>query len=226
MGDSLEDGPISPEGGAPPPPPDIEALFQQAEVARQRQVWEEAIRLYRQTLLIDPTRIKSRLGLGQCYEAKSREEGFQACLQMALDEYRKAVRQDPSCVPAYDALLAVAVKTRDLDVVLDECKATLLASPDNPVLKEVIRKIQTLLLMQTERKSDVTSPPPPLVSFLFGLVAPGLALLSTAAYILLRLKGGGLENAALIGQVLIKVAVAAVVSFLGYKTYLVWRHTR
>jgi hypothetical protein len=217
--------PSPPEGGPPAPPGTGEELFFQAEGFRHRQVWEEAIRLYRFSLQKSPDKLETRFGLGLSYEGKSREPGYESYLQAAMAEYRKIIGMDPRWIRAHDALLAASAKADALDDMLSEYHGLIAAGKDVQAFKDTLKKVQALLLLKTAPAEKIV-PPPPIMSFLFGLAAPGIGILALLAAFIVRLKGGGEGNPLLIFRILMKISMGGFFSFLGYKVYLYWRSLR
>jgi tetratricopeptide (TPR) repeat protein len=221
-----------PGDGAPeiqPPDPSVPAkdYFSEAEAARRNLVWEEAIRLYRHAVKQNPANMDAVYGLALSYEAKGREPGYESYLQSALAEYRRMIALDPSSAKAHDGLLAAAVKQDLLGDLLEEYKALIAKGGEHvEVFRAVLRKIQTLLLMKASPVKAEVTPPPPLLSFLLGLVAPGIGIISLGVAMLLRLKGGGSPQAGMIAYGLVRLSVGAFFSFFGYKIYLYWRVSR
>ncbi len=201
-------------------------MFQAAEAARHRQVWEEAIRLYRFALQKSPSHMKAIHGLALSYEAKSREPGYGSYLESAMGEYRKMTALEPRLREAHDGLLAAAVRAGLLDELMEEYKSRISRGGDVLAFQECFRKMQALLLLRADPVKRDASPPPAAISFLFGLIAPGMGLICAGAALFLRVKGGGSQNALLISYGLMKLAFGAFTSFLGYKIFLYWRVSR
>jgi hypothetical protein len=217
---------VPPPDGPVVPPETADQLFAQAEDFRHRQVWEEAIRLYRFCLQKDPARLDAAFGLAQTYEGKAREPGYESYAQSAMAEYRRITILDPSSSRAHDALLAAGLKADSLDELLADYKSRLAKAGEQEVFRSVIRKIEALLLLKAAPVKVVAFRPPPFIAVLFGLLAPGVAVLSIIASLILRLKGGQEGTAPLIAAVLMKVSVASFIAFVAYKLYVSWRSTR
>ncbi len=212
-----------PEGGFPLPPENAEELFLQAEEARRRQVWEKAIRCYRFSLQKDPSRKDALRGLALSYEAKSLEPGYESYLSSAMEQYRKIIALDPACGPAHDGLLVAAAKSGLLDELMKEYKERIAAGGSVHAFRDAFRKMQTLLLLRAAPIKTAPPPVPPLLSLLFGLVAPGVGVLTLIGAVLVRLKGGAAPTALLIAYGLAKISFFSFLSFLGYKVFLYWR---
>jgi tetratricopeptide (TPR) repeat protein len=215
-----------PDQGPVAPPGTAEELFRQAEDFRHRQVWEEAIRFYRFSLQKDPSNPAAHKGLAASYEAKSREPGYESYLQSAMGEYRKIIAQNPTSNEAHDSLLAAAVRAGELDALMEEYKARIAKGGDVEAFRKAFGKMRSLFLVQTEQTKSKIEPPPAIVSFLFGSVAPGISLIAGGAAMFVRLKGGANHNAALISLILLKISLGAFFSFLAYKVFLFWRESR
>jgi len=212
-----------PEGGPPLPPESAEVLFLQAEEARRHQVWETAIRHYRFALQKDPSRKDALHGLALSYEAKSLEPGYESYLSSAMEQYRKMIALDSACGMAHDGLLVAAAKMGLLNELMEEYRKRIASGGPVQAFREAFRKMQTLLLLQAAPVKKGGSPPPPIFSLLFGVVAPGVAILTLIGAILVRVKGGSAPTATLIAYGLAKISFFSFLSFLGYKVFLYWR---
>lgn len=219
----MDDPSLPAEPSGPPVPPEsAEELYAQAETARHKQVWEEAIRLYRFALQKSPNHKESIQGLALAYQEKSREPGYESYFQSAVGEYRKLVLLDPLDPKAHDALLAAVLKADTLDALLDDYKRLAAQSSQPQIFKDGIRKIQTLLLLRT---SNVKKGPPPLpgfVNLIFSLIAPGVAVVALIAGVIVRLKGQT-DTSTLFTLALFKTSFAAFFSFIGYKIFVYLR---
>lgn len=223
--ESLGDPLPPPEGGPPAPPGTAEELFFQAEASRHRQVWEEAMRLYRFALQKSPDKPEFRYGLALAYEGKAKEPGYESYLHSAITEYRKIIASDPGWAKAHDALLAASLKADLLDDLLAEYQAKITAGKDVQMFKDTLRKIQALLILKAAPVVKAT-PPPPLLSFLLGFAAPGIGVVTLIAALIIRLKGGGAEASGLIAMGLMKLSLGGFLSFFCFKVYVYWRSTR
>jgi len=127
----------------------LPVLVQRGDDARRRQLWEIAIESYQAALKLSPNDSTLHLVLGQSLEGKSRDKDGGAYVHLAMEQYRQALRQNPASTAAHDALLAAATKTRQLAEILDEYKARMEKDPQNPAWREGVKKIQTLMLLDT-----------------------------------------------------------------------------
>jgi len=224
----MEDAPAGPVPGGGPPlqPGEPEEWFRRAEDFRRRQVWEESIRLYRFYLQSNPSSLDALRGLALSCEGKSREPGYESYLQESIILYRRMVALSPGFGAGHDGLLAASAKAGLLEPLIEEYETRIARGGDVAVFQDALRKMEAMLVMKISRDGRTLPPLPPLVSLLFGLVAPGLGLLSAGFALLVRLKPGMFPAAPLLAEGIFKISLMLFFSFLAYKVFLYWRVSR
>lgn len=218
------------DGQAPSPPSasdasiTAEVYLQQAEAARQKMVWEEAIRLYRLTLKSTPDNLRARRGLAQAYEAKGQEPGGKAFLQMAMEEYRRIAAIDPSSPEPHDALLAAAVRTGQLEELVGEYKVRVAKDPGNEALRVAFRKMQTLFFLQAEPRKAASLPRHKMTWWVLEGALPLVSLLSLVAGLILRTYGANFAFGPLLSKALLRSSWFGLLVYLIYKMFLSLRN--
>ncbi len=167
----------------------LEAFLKQADIARQRQAWDDVVKIFQVALKQLPEERSLRRGLAAAYVAKADRMGFKPMYQRAMEEYWRLVTSDPSDDLAHEGLLTAAVKADQLGEVLEEYRARIARNPEVVFYRAAFKKIQALYLMRVETKTD-GPPPGRLVPLLLGRVAPIVALLCFVGWIVVRLKIG------------------------------------
>jgi hypothetical protein len=133
---------------------------------------------------------------------------------------------DPSSPKMHDILLAAASKAGLLDELMEKYKARIAQGGDVNLFQDGLRKIQALLLLRAAPVKKELAPPPPLISFLFGFIAPALGALMLIIAVMIRFKGGDSPTAAIVTRGLIKMSFGAFFAFFGYKVFMYWRVSR
>jgi tetratricopeptide (TPR) repeat protein len=216
----------APGGGPPLPPGEPEEWFRRAEDFRRRRVWEEAIRLYRFYLQWNPSNLDALRGLAFACEGKSREPGYESYLQESMVLYRKMIALDPKYGPAHDGLLAASAKAGLLEPLIEEYEGRIAKGGEVAAFREDLRKMEAMLIMKISKEKRALAPLPVFVSLLFGLLAPGLGLLSAGFALLVRMKPGMFPSAPLLSEGIFKLSLMFFFSFLAYKVFVYWRVSR
>ncbi|HRY29179.1 MAG TPA: tetratricopeptide repeat protein [Elusimicrobiota bacterium] len=160
--------------------PSLTALLREAENYRQQKIWEAAIPSYQKALKLEPGHVRSHLGLGHVYAAKGQEAGSRGFLLLSAEHFRKALATDPNCREAHESLLAVTAKMGQWDELLQDYKARLVKDPENPSLKDAMKKIQAAFLLRT---TPSAAPPKP-QGLLWTFFNVGLPLLGFVSFFL------------------------------------------
>ncbi|MBL0058213.1 MAG: hypothetical protein IPP35_03700 [Elusimicrobia bacterium] len=167
----------------------IEAFLKQADIARQRQAWDDVVKIFQVALKQLPEERALRRGLAAAYVAKADRMGFKPMYQRAMEEYWRLVTSDPSDELSHEGLLTAAVKADQLGEVLEEYRARIARSPDVDFYRAAFKKIQALYLMRVETKTDA-APGGRFVPLILGRVAPIVALLCLVGWVVVRFKIG------------------------------------
>lgn len=128
----------------------VEAFLKQADIARQRQAWDDVIKIFQVALKQAPEERRFRFGLANAYSGKADQAGFRPLHQRALEEYWRLVNSDPSDDKAHDALLATAVKADQLAEVMEEYRSLMAKFPESTIYRDTFKKIQTLYFLRAE----------------------------------------------------------------------------
>jgi tetratricopeptide (TPR) repeat protein len=224
----MEDAPAGPApGGGPPlPPGEPEEWFLRAEDFRRRRVWEEAIRLYRFFLQWNPSSLDALRGLALACEGKSREPGYGSYLHESIILYRRMIALSPGFGAAHDGLLAASSKAGLLEPLIEEYEARIAQGGEVAAFQDALRKMEAMLILKISGDKRALPPLPVFVSLLFGLLAPGLGLLSAGFALLVRLKPAMFPSALLLSGGIFKISLMLFFSFFAYKVFQYWRVSR
>lgn len=166
----------------------LDSFLKQADIARQRQAWDDVIKIFQVALKQAPEDRRFRFGLAQAYSAKADQSGFKAMHQRALEEFWWLVNSDPSDMKAHDGLLATAVKADQLADVMEEYRQRMTRLPENAFYKDAFKKIQTLYFLRAEPKKQTSGGG--FVNVVAGRLAPLGALGCLLAWVFVRMKIG------------------------------------
>lgn len=167
----------------------VEAFLKQAEIARQRQSWDDVIKIFQVALKQMPEERRFRHGLAQAYGAKADRAGFKPLFQRSVEEYWRLVNSDPLDVRAHDGLLAAAVRADQLPDVMEEYRARMNQQPDLEIYRETFKKIQTLYFLKAEPAKPVAAGSKFLHTAM-ARVAPLLSLALLIGWVILTFKIG------------------------------------
>lgn len=106
---------------------------------------DEAIRLYKRALQLQPTSGRTHYFLGEQWHNRGKTD-------KAREHYLEAVRWEPDCVPAYNSLARILAQEGKLDKATDICRMGLVFSPDSEVLHCTLG---TLLARQGQRTEAI-----------------------------------------------------------------------
>lgn len=207
--------------------PIVEAFLKQADIARQKQAWDDVVKIFQIALKQIPDDRQLRHGLAAGFVAKADRLSFRPFYQHAIEEYWRLVNSDPKDDKAHEGLMTAAVKADQLSDVMEEYRARLARGTDVVCYREAFKKIQALYFLKAEPHRDTQST----VGFVqtaFGRVAPAVALLSLIAWTVVRLKIGPKADMAsprllATATVLIRTSVF---TFLGSLFYYIVRFLR
>lgn len=205
----------------------LDSFLKQADIARQRQAWDDVIKIYQVALKQAPEDRRFRFGLAQAYSAKADQSGFKAMHQRALEEFWRLVNGDPSDVKAHDGLLATAVKADQLADVMEEYRQRMTRLPENSFYKDAFKKIQTLYFLRAE-PTKVTAASGGFLNVFAGRLAPLGALGCLLAWVFVRMKiGPNAETAGrtllLLESVLGRLGFFLILGSLAYYAYRIFR---
>jgi tetratricopeptide (TPR) repeat protein len=208
-----------------------QGYLKQAEAARQRQAWDEAIKIYQVALRQLPDDGPLRLGLAQAYEAKARQMNLKPIFLMALQEYWRLIHVDPSNVKAVDGLLAVAYNAGQLAEVMEEFRALMTTFPEVDAYKQAFKKIETLFLFSAEPNKTAAAGSPGIVHTILGRGAPLAALVCLLGWVIVRMKGGptGESLSPLmrgLQALFFKTTFFLMLTYVGYQGFLRLRNTK
>jgi tetratricopeptide (TPR) repeat protein len=169
--------------------PIVEAFIRQADIARQKQAWDDVVKIFQIALKQIPEDRKLRHGLAAAYVAKADRMAFPPFYQHAMEEYWRLVNSDPKDEKAHEGLLTSAVKADHLGDVMDEYRSRLARGSEVECYRAAFKKIQALYFLKAEpQKQDPAAGG--LVRTAFGRVAPILALVCLVGWTVVRLKIG------------------------------------
>lgn len=216
---------------SPEASPSLEVLLKEADNARQRQWWDEAVKLHQAALKAFPDEPRLRLGLAQSYEGKARQTGLNPFFLMALQEYWRLVNANPADVKAVDGLLAAAYNAGQLDEVMEEFRSRMNQHPEVEAYKTTFKKIETLFLFSAEPRKSTAPGPNGFLHLLVGKILPFVALACFLGWFFLRLKagsGGGAisPTVRLLEAALPRFSVFSILAYLIYQGYLRLRSSR
>lgn len=206
-----------------------EGYLKQAEAARQKQAWDEAIKVYQIALRQLPDDLPLHLALAQAYEAKARQTNIKALSEMAIQEFWRVVRADPTQTKAVDGLLAAAYNAGRLSEVMEEFRGLMAAHPEVEAFKMAFKKIETLFLFSAAPPPVGGSGGPLQTAMERG--APLAALVSLLGWVVVRMKGGptGESLSPLmrgLQELFLKFGVFSAVAYLGYLGFTRLRKTQ
>lgn len=167
----------------------VEAFLKQADIARQKQAWDDVLKIYQIALKQIPNDRQLRHGLASAYVAKADRMSFRPFYQHAIEEYWHLVNSDPKDEKAHEGLLTAAVKADQLADVMEEYRARLARGTDVESYRAAFKKIQALYFLKAEPQRDTASSGGFLRTAL-GRVAPAVALLCLIGWTVVRLKIG------------------------------------
>lgn|GEM_PF-3528165 len=133
----------------------VDSFLRQADIARQKHLWDDAVRIYQVALLQIPDERRFHHGLAQVYGAKADHTGLTMFHQKAMDEYWRLIHSDPSDEKAHDALLAATVRSNLLGEVMEEYRSRMKQFPDVVAYANTFKKIQTLYFLKTSPVAQV-----------------------------------------------------------------------
>jgi tetratricopeptide (TPR) repeat protein len=169
--------------------PIVEAFIKQADIARQKQAWDDVVKIFQIALKQIPEDRQLRHGLAAAYVAKADRMSFRPFYQHAMEEYWRLVNTDPKDDKAHEGLLTSAVKADQLADVMDEYRARLARGSEVESYRAAFKKIQALYFLKAEpqREAPATGG---VIRKAFGRGAPLLALLCLIGWTVVRLKIG------------------------------------
>ncbi|MBK8574128.1 MAG: hypothetical protein IPN90_00070 [Elusimicrobia bacterium] len=175
--------------------PIVEGFLKQADIARQKQAWDDVVKIFQIALKQIPDDRRLRHGLAAGYTAKADRLSFRPFYQHAIEEYWRLVNSDPKDEKAHEGLLTAAVKADQLADVMEEYRARLARGSEVDCYRSAFKKIQALYLLRAEPQKET----PPTGGFLrtaFGRVAPLVALVCLVGWTVVRIKIGPHPDAA------------------------------
>lgn len=167
----------------------VEAFIKQADIARQKQAWDDVVKIFQVALKQIPEDRQLRHGLAAAYVAKADRMSFRPFYQHAMEEYWRLVNADPKDDKAHEGLLTSAVKADQLGDVMEEYRARLARGSEVECYRAAFKKIQALYFLKAEPQREA----PATGGFIrkaFGRAAPILALLCLIGWTVVRLKIG------------------------------------
>lgn len=173
----------------------VDAFIKQAEIARQKQAWDDVVKIYQIALKQIPEDRRLRHGLAAAYVAKADRAAFRPLYQHALEEYWRLVNSDPKDHKAHDGLLTAAEKADQLGELVDEYKARLARGSDVESYRVAFKKIQAIYFLKAEPQREAVSTGG-FIRTAFGRVAPIVALVCLVGWTVVRLKIGPREDIA------------------------------
>lgn len=166
-----------------------EGFLKQADIARQRQAWDDVLKIFQIALKQVPDDRRLRHGLAAAYVAKADRVSFKPFYQHALEEYWRLVNSDPKDAKAHEGLMTAAVKADQLAEVMEEYRARIARGVETDSYKEAFKKIQTLYFLKAE-PVQTSGSSGGFLRTVFGRVAPILALVCLIVWVILRQKIG------------------------------------
>ncbi len=106
-------------------------------------IWPGAIAEYEKLLAIKPTSGASHYYLGWCHNRQGRAD-------LAMDLFRRAIRLEPDCVPAYLDLAEALFKRKQFQEAEEVCRQGLAVAPNHARLHGNLG----LLLIQMGRRPE------------------------------------------------------------------------
>lgn len=169
--------------------PSVEAFLKQADIARQKQAWDDVVKIFQIALKQIPENRQLRHGLAAGYIAKADRMAFRPFYHHAVEEYWRLVNSDPKDEKAHEGLLTAAVKADQLADVLEEYRARLARGTEVECYRAAFKKIQALYLLKAEPQQEI-HPSGGFARAVFGRAAPLVALACLVAWIVIRIKIG------------------------------------
>lgn len=208
----------------------VEIYLKQAEIARQRLAWDDAVKVYQIALRQAPDDRRLRLGLAQSYEAKAQQAGLKPMFLMALQEYWRLVGQDPTDPKLHDGLLAVAMKADRMEDTLAEYQVRQKDHPEVEAYKEAFKKLQALLLLRAEPVVAASQSPKGFAHTLMSRIVPFLFLGCLIGWLVVAMKmgpgGAANPNLKATAAVLSKSSFFLIAIYLGYQVFLRLRSSK
>jgi tetratricopeptide (TPR) repeat protein len=200
----------------------VDVFLKQADIARQRQGWDDAIKIYQLALKQAPSDVRLHLGLAQSYQSKGDQAVSPPHYLMALQAYWRVLTLDPAHAKANDGILAAAQRAGQLQEVMEEFQARAARHPEIAAYKETFKKIQTILLMSVTQAQVGATAPAGFIHMLMARVAPLASVLLIIGSVVLRgyarYKGGAPTLEAL-GSIALKTGFFALFVAVGYRLY-------
>ncbi len=169
--------------------PIVEAFVKQADIARQKQAWDDVLKIFQIALKQIPDDRRLRHGLAAAYVAKADRMAFRPFYQHAIEEYWRLVNSDPKDEKAHEGLLTAAVKADQLGDVMDEYRARLARGSEVESYRAAFKKIQALYFLKAEPQPEAPSGGG-FIRTALGRVAPIVALVCLVGWTVVRLKIG------------------------------------
>ncbi len=210
----------------------VDGFIKQAEAARQRQAWDDAIKVYQVALRQAAEDPRLRLGLAQSYEAKARQIGLKPLFLVALQEYWRLVNANPADVKAVDGLLAVAFNAGQLPEVMEEFRDRIKKYPEIGSYRTIFKKIETLFLFSAEPRKTMAAGPRGAIHTILGRVLPFVALACLLGWVVVQMKAGKTPAAELpvavrvLQAIFAKFGIFSIVAYGVYQTHLRLRSSR
>ncbi len=167
----------------------VEGFLKQADIARQRQSWDDVLKIFQIALRQVPDDRRLRHGLAAAYVSKADRVSFKPFYQHALEEYWRLVNSDPKDPRAHEGLMTAAVKADQLAEVMEEYRARIARGVEAESYKEAFKKIQTLYFLKAEPVQS-SAPSGGFVRTVFGRAAPIVALVCLIVWVIVRQKIG------------------------------------
>ncbi len=169
--------------------PIVEAFIKQADIARQKQAWDDVVKIFQIALKQIPEDRRLRHGLAAAYVAKADRMAFRPFYQHAIEEYWGLVNSDPKDEKAHEGLLTASVKADQLGDVMEEYRARLARGSEVESYRGAFKKIQALYFLKAEPQREAPSAGG-FIRTAFGRIAPLLALICLVGWTIVRLKIG------------------------------------
>lgn len=210
--------------------PIVEAFIKQADIARQKQAWDDVVKIFQIALKQIPEDRRLRHGLAAGYVAKADRMAFRPFYQHAIEEYWRLVNSDPKDEKAHEGLLTAAVKADQLGDVMDEYRARLARGSEIESYRGAFKKIQALYLLKAEPNREA-APAGGFIRTAFGRVAPLVALVCLVGWTIVRMKIGPRPEVAspkmvATATVLVRTASFALLASLSYYTIRFFRTSK
>jgi hypothetical protein len=208
----------------------VEAFLKQAEIARQKQAWDDVVRIFQIALKQIPDNRQLQHGLAAAFVSKADRMSFRPFYQHAIEEYWRLVNSNPKDDRAHEGLLTAAVKADQLGEVMEEYRARLARGTEVECYRAAFKKIQALYFMRVETQGSGPKTAG-FFPFLFGRAAPIVALMCLVGWVVLRMKIGPRPELSspkmlAVAAVLVRTGIFSFLVSLGYYIFRILRTSK